>query len=258
MKRVCIISIIFILLSSAYIGSTVISKHNTLGKVQQTQFAFQKTSSFIDESNIMHVYGEVRNLSNNAMQNVVIKASFYDSNGKLINQFERSSDIRTINPGQISPFEILYIDTKSVNNVKNYTLSATGQETKIKQRELKIISNSSKLDLLGVYYIAGRVMNEGSQDTTNSMIIATLYDKDGRVIVVGRAQTEPVNISSHTVAAFDLPVTEQLQTYKVKSYSLAADSDQYVTVPEFSHLTATVLLVLMFTIIITIDKIKHT
>src|ERR671930_2047877 len=127
------------------------------------------------------------------MQNVVIKASFYNSNGKLINQFERSSDIRTINPGQISPFEILYIDTKTVNDVKNYTLSATGQETQLKTKALRIVSNSSKLDpVLGIYYIKGRVVNEGSADTTNSMIIALLYDKNGNVILIGRAQTEPV------------------------------------------------------------------
>ena len=106
----------------------------------------------------------------------------------------------------------------------------------MKARALRITSNSSKLDLTGVYYVKGRVVNEGSEDTTNSMIIATLYDKDGKVAVVGRAQTEPVNISSHSEAAFDLPVTEALQTYKVKSYSLLADSDQYVVVPEFSQI----------------------
>jgi hypothetical protein len=201
---------------------------------QYQQFAFQKTSSYIDGNNIMHVYGLVKNISNKAAKNVVVKASFYDSNGKLINEFQRSADLRTINAAEISPFEILYIDAKTVNDVKNYTLSATGQETQMKTRALRIVSNSSKLDpVLGIYYIKGRVVNEGSEDTTNSMIIAPLYDKNGNVIVVGRAQTEPVNISSHSEAAFDLPVTAVPQVFKVKRYSLLIDSDQYVTIPEF-------------------------
>jgi hypothetical protein len=201
---------------------------------QYQQFAFQKTSSYTDGNNIMHVYGLVKNISNKPAKNVVIKSSFYDLNGRLINEFQRSVDLRTINPGEISPFEILYIDTKTVNDVKNYALSATGQDTQIKTRALRIISNSSKLDqVLGIYYIKGRVVNEGSEDTTNSMIIAPLYDKNGNVILVGRAQTEPVNISSHSEAAFDLPVTAAPQVFKVRGYSLLVDSDQYVTIPEF-------------------------
>lgn len=224
------------------------------GQTQQQHFAIQKTSSFVDETNLMHVYGELKNISNKAMKNVVVTALFYDSNGKLLNEFRRSSEIRTVNPGEISPFEVLYIDTKTVNAVKNYTLSAAGQETEMKARALRITSNSSKLDLTGVYYVKGRVVNEGSEDTTNSMIIATLYDKDGKVAVVGRAQTEPVNISSHSEAAFDLPVTEALQTYKVKSYSLLADSDQYVVVPEFSQDIVMELLFLTFTVAVILTK----
>jgi hypothetical protein len=223
----------------------------------EQQFTFQKTSSFVDETKFMHVYGEVKNISNKAMKNVVVKASFYDAYGKMINEFKRSSELRTINPGEISPYEILYIDTKSVDTVKNYTISATGQETETKTRALRIASNNSRLDLMGVYYIVGRVINEGSQDVTNCMIIATLYDKDGKVITIGRAQTEPVNISSHSESAFDLPVTEKLQTYKVKSYSLVADSDQYVTIPEFSQLEAiSLLLFLLFAVGTVITKLK--
>ena len=183
----------------------------------------------------MHVYGLIKNISNKATKNVIVKAFFYNSNGKLLNIFQRSADVRTINPGEVSPFEILYIDAKTVNEVKSYALYAAGQETQMKTKALRIVSNSSKLDsVLGIYYIKGRVVNEGSEDATNSMIIAPLYDKDGNVIVVGRAQTEPVNISSHSEAAFDIPVTEAPQIFKVKGYSLLVDSDQYITVPEFA------------------------
>jgi hypothetical protein len=240
------------------------------GKKQHyQQFTFQKTSSYTDGNDIMHVYGLVKNISNKASKNVIVKASFYDSSSKLINEFQRSADLRTINPGEISPFEILYIDTKTVNNVKNYTLSAAGEETQIKTRALRIVSNNSKIDaVLGIYYIRGRVVNEGSEGTTNSMIIAPLYDKNGNVILVGRAQTEPVNISSHSQAAFDLPVTAAPQIFKVKRYSLLADSDQYVTIPEFPSLSssslfsiipiAPVLLVfLMLSVVVIITRLKN-
>jgi hypothetical protein len=235
---------------------------------QYQQFAIQKTSSHIDENNIIHVYGLVKNTSNKAFKNIIVKASFYDSNGQMINEFQRSSDLRTINPGETSPFEILYIDAKTVNDVKNYTLSASGEEAQTKARALRIVSNNSKLDtILGIYYIRGRVLNEGSEGTTNSMIIAPLYDKNGDVILVGRAQTEPVNISSHSEAAFDLPVTAAPQIFRVKKYSLLADSDQYVTIPEFPLLPSSLLyfipslpvllLLLMLSVVVAIARIKN-
>ena len=235
---------------------------------QYQQFAIQKTSSHIDENNIIHVYGMVKNTSNKAFKNIIVKASFYNSNGQMINEFQRSTDLRTINPGETSPFEILYLDTKTVNDVKNYTLSASGEEAQTKARGLRIVSNSSKLDtILGIYYIRGRVVNEGSEGTTNSMIIAPLYDKNGDVILVGRAQTEPVNISSHSEAAFDLPVTAAPQIFRVKGYSLLADSDQFVTIPEFPLLASSLfyftpsppvlLLLLMLSAVVAITRKKN-
>jgi hypothetical protein len=245
----------------------VLAQHEKKQQQQQyQQFAIQKTSSHIDENNIIHIYGLVKNTSDKAFKNVVVKASFYNSSGQMINEFQRSTDLRTINPGETSSFEILYLDTKTVNDVKNYTLSASGEEAQTKARALRIVSNSSKLDtILGIYYIRGRVVNEGSEGTTNSMIIAPLYDKNGDVILVGRAQTEPVNISSHSEAAFDLPVTAAPQTFRVKGYSLLADSDQFVTIPEFPLLASSLfyftpsppvlMLLLMLSAVVAITRI---
>jgi hypothetical protein len=270
---ICIVivtpSITAVILNGPRLVQNALAQQEKKQQQQQYQkFVFQKTSSHLDENNIIHVYGLVKNTSNKAFKNIVVKASFYDSNGQMINEFQRSSDLRTINPGETSPFEILYIDTKTVNDVKNYTLSASGEEAQTKARALRILSNNSKLDtILGVYYIRGRVLNEGSEGTTNSMIIAPLYDKNGDVILVGRAQTEPVNISSHSEAAFDLPVTAAPQIFRVKSYSLLADSDQYVTIPEFPLLTSSLfyfipsvpvlMLLLMLSAVVAIARIKN-
>jgi hypothetical protein len=195
-------------------------------------FLIQNTSLYIDRSKIIHVYGEVKNVSDKAMTNIVVKAIFYNADGKPLDEFQRSSEIRTINPGETSPFEILYINTKTVNNVKDFKLSASGtviEETK--PIVLKVQPDNSRLDILGFYYINGRILNGGPLTATDSSIIATLYDKEGKVIAIGRALAEPVNISPDSQAAFGLAVTEKLQTHKIKSYSLIAESDQYVSLP---------------------------
>ncbi len=121
-----------------------------------------KTSSFVDENGIMHLYGEVKNISNKPLANVVIKGSFYGNRGNLLNEFNRSAELSIINPGGISPFEILYIDGKTVNQIRDFKLSSGANqapsESKLKSVGLKVIPTNSRLDLFGFYYINGRVV----------------------------------------------------------------------------------------------------
>jgi hypothetical protein len=203
--------------------------------VQQAyaEFSFSNQSSYVDESRIMHFLGEIRNESDAAVGNVLITVSFYDRAGNLLDEFPRAPALRVINPGESSPFEILYIDQKTVDMVANYTISATGQETEPKEKQLKIISSNSRLDLLGTYYINAAARNEGQDTATNAIMIATLYDKDGRVVAIGKALAEAgpgsSNMTPGSRAPFGITVTDKLQTYKAASYSLIADSDQYVS-----------------------------
>lgn len=195
-------------------------------------FLIQNTSSFIDESAIMHVYGEVKNISNKTTTNVIVKGSFFDGDGTLLNHFQRTCELPTVNSGGICPFEILYIDAKTINRVKDFKLSATGIITdESKPTTLKIYSDNSRLDILGFYYINGRISNEGPLTATNSSVVASLYDKDGKVIAIGRALAEPVNIPSDNQASFGIAVTQKSQTYKTKNFSLVAYSDQGVSSP---------------------------
>lgn len=197
------------------------------------EFSFSNQFSYVDEIRIMHVLGEVRNESDTAMENVLITVSFYDMEGNLIDEFQREPALQVINPGESSPFEILYIDQQTVDMVANFTMSATGQETEPKEKQLRIISSNSRLDLLGTYYINAAARNEGQDTATNAIMIATLYDKDGRVVAIGKALAEAgpgsFNITAGSRAPFGITITEKLQTYKAVKYSLIADSDQYMS-----------------------------
>jgi hypothetical protein len=195
-------------------------------------FKIKNTSSFIDESSIMHIYGEIVNTSNRSLSNVTAKGSFYDNSGKLLNEYQRVCELPTVNPSGICPFEILYIDTKTTKAVKDFKLSVVGTPAaKGKSNALKVFSEGSKLDISGFYYINGRILNEGAEISTLTTVVATLYDKNGKVIALGRALAEPVSISPDNRASFGIAVTEKKQTYKTDSYSLVAYSNQYLSTP---------------------------
>ena len=197
------------------------------------EFSFHNQFSYVDETKIMHVLGEIKNESDTAMGNVRIAISFYDREGNLLDEFQRVPALRVINPGESSPFEILYIDQQTVDSVANFTMSATGQTTDPKEKLLKIISSNSRLDVLGIYYINAAARNEGQETATNAIIIATLYDRDGRVVAVSKALAEggqgSSNMTAGSQAPFGIAVTEKLQTYKTARYSLVVDSDQYTS-----------------------------
>ena len=201
--------------------------------VQQAyaEFSFHNQFSYVDETKVMHVLGEIRNESDTAMKNILITISFYDRQGNLLDEFQRVPALQVINPGESSPFEILYVDSQTVDMVANFTMSATGQETEPKEKQLKIISSNSRMDLLGTYYINAAARNEGQETATNVIMIATLYDRDGRVVAIGNALAEAgpgsSNMTAGSQAPFGISITEKLQTYKTARYSLVVDSDQY-------------------------------
>ena len=203
--------------------------------VQQVyaEFSFHNQFSYVDETRILHVLGEIRNESDTAMRNVLIMASFYDSEGNLLDEFQRVPAMQVINPGESSPFEILYIDSQTAGDVANFTMSATGQATGPKEKALTVISSNSRLDILGTYYINAAARNDGPETADNAIMIATLYDSGGRVIAIGKTLAEAgrgsSNITAGSQAPFGIAITQKLQTYNAAQYSLVVDSDQYVS-----------------------------
>jgi peptide/nickel transport system substrate-binding protein len=196
-------------------------------------FSFHNQFSYLDETKIMHILGEIRNDSDSAIRNVHIAISFYDNEGKLLDQYQRTPALQVINPGESSPFEILYLDSDTVERVANFTMTAQGQNAELKETQLEIISTNARLDILGTYYINAAARNNGQVDADNAIMIATLYDRDGRVIAIGRALAEAgrgsSNITAGSEAPFGIAITDKLQTYKTARYSLVVDSDQYIS-----------------------------
>jgi len=224
---------VFVILIMMTLSMAVLS-----AKAAPSEIEIRKTSSFIDENGVMHVYGEVKNFSTKPVANVVIKGSFYGNKGNLLNVFSRSSELNIINPGGISPFEILYIDSKTVNQVRNYKISIETNpgptEGRLKTMGLRVSPSNSRLDIFGIYYINGEVTNNSNHSSTNTLIIATLYDKSGNVVAIGRGLAEPLNITDGASGAFSLAVSEKLQTYKTTAISLIADSDEFTSAPVFT------------------------
>ena len=222
--------LLFGILLMFFMSSTTLDSYPT----PQNNIEVNHVSTYVDENRIMHVFGELKNIGNKSVTNVTIGATFFDSEDKIINEYKRSAELRTINPGFVSPFEILFIDQKNVNKIKDFKLNANGTEARTQPVDLQIKIDSYRQDILGFYYISGVIFNSGPASANNSIAIATLYDMDGRVIAIGRGLAEPKDISSNSGASFGLAIVDKLQTPKGDRYSVVADSDEYVSKPSIT------------------------
>lgn len=199
-------------------------------------FSFRSQYSYLDESGFLHLLGEVTNNSTESVEGILVNASFYDAAGNLLDQFRRSAELPSLAPGESSPFEILFVDQNASANVSDFRLSATGTSAAaVREKQLEVVSSSSRLDVLGTFYLNAVARNRGDQTATNTIMIASLYDKDGRVVAIGRALAEAVSgtadVPGHSDAPFGFAITDRLQTYKVARYSLTVQSDQYTSEP---------------------------
>ncbi len=214
--------------------SLVVALHQHV-VAEATTFSFHNETKYVDESKILHIYGEIKNESTDlAMKNILITASFFDGKGVLLSTYQQAPKLRVINPGGSAPFDMIYLDSATVDKVASYSLSAAGQPTQAKPTKLTIISSNSRLDVLGLYYFNVDVRNDGSQNATSPIAIATLYDNAGKVVSIGEAPLESENMVVQDLLPGDrggsgIVVSDRLQTYKTASYSLVADSEQYVS-----------------------------
>ena len=125
-------------------------------------FEVLQTNKIIDQSGLIHLFGEIRNISDNPQQDIVIFADFYDQSGKNIGNGSGIVPVRSLNRGDISPFEIILLNSEQTKDVSNYTINITSKVGLIKAENLVITSSKSRPDIFGYYYVNGRISNKGT------------------------------------------------------------------------------------------------
>jgi hypothetical protein len=192
-------------------------------------------SSYISSNGILHVVGEVNNNLDSAVKNVQITATFFDSTNNIIATVATQSMLNIILPGEKSPFEILLSDQSTVNKVNSYDLvvSSYSKPIDILPQNLRIISNNSYISKSEYYNIHGKILNEGPSRCTYTMIAATCYDTNGKVVGTTQGFTDPATIISGREAQFNIIIRDSEQSKKVSSYALQVQSNEAVMIPEF-------------------------
>lgn len=192
-------------------------------------FKVTQTNTLLDQSGLIHLFGQIKNISNESQKDVVIYANFYDKHGKYIGNASGIASVRSINPSQVSPFEIIFLDKDKSKLFSDYVLNLTSEIGNQKPESILLSSSKSRPDLFGYYYVSGRIFNNGDKAATNVLAIASFLDDKGKIIGLSSAIAEPSNMTSRGIASFTIVMDDKLQSSKIKNYSLTIDSDQYAS-----------------------------
>jgi hypothetical protein len=201
-------------------------------------------SDWMDPSLIYHVVGEIENTSDKTLSLVNVKAILFDGNNKVLAEETSLALLDNIQPGFTAPFDIIFSDMEIIKETKYYAIEVVDYDNDIaKPVTLEIVDDETERNELGLVEVKGKLYNKGSQEARNAKIIATFYGPDRKVIGAGAAYVDKDSIIPNEYSDFSfsirVPPIENDPDYI--NVEFMAESDEYVTVPEFSSVIMPVL-----------------
>ena len=196
------------------------------------QVSIINDQKYIGEDGVFHIVGEIQNNSSIPLNQVVVTATFFAEDGRILDIINTDSILETIPAGKKGPFDLIYFSDK-VSLINQYSLDVKYKPANYKTESLEIVSAQDRRDLVDNFIITGRVVNHDYRTANTVVVIATLYDQEGKVVAAGRAFTEPQYLRGGEGAPFLVSVTDKSQSRKAKDYSLIVESEEYTAVPEF-------------------------
>ena len=205
---------------------------------------------YLGDDNTIHIVGEIINESDKPINQVNVIAIFY-SDGNSVYQTSTENLTSIIMPGMKGAFDLMV--TEDIGHVDYYLLDIDFKVTQPKDQVIEITSSEFTHGPLDNIAIRGTVANNGDLTANMIRVIATLYDRDGNVVTVSEARTEPDYLRANDESFFLIPILDKTQINKIVDYSLVAESEEYTAVPEFP-LGSGVLLVVSLSAYIALTK----
>jgi hypothetical protein len=195
------------------------------------EISIQNDRQYFGNDGALHIVGEIQNDLNAPVNQVIVFVTLF-SDGQLLDTKSTSSFVNTIMPGMKGPFDLVIFGDQS-KSVDEYTLDVNFKVADPKRQVIDITNSEFLRDEFDNLAIKGIVTNRGEITANTVVVVATLYDRDGKVAAVSKAHTEPDYLQSNDESFFLILVPDKIQSQLIVDYSLVAESEEYAAVPEF-------------------------
>jgi len=192
----------------------------------------QNDQTYIGDDGMLHIVGEIQNNSKSPLNKIKILAVLTDENGNVINKFDGKMMSNVLMPGMKGGFDII-TNQNNFNNNFSYELNFEYKLAAPKSQVIDITSSELTRDQLNNVVITGTLENNGEITANMINVIATLYDRDGKVLTVSKTQTQPDFLRAGEESHFLIPIYEKNQSTDAVDYTVIAESDEFAAVPEF-------------------------
>ena len=202
----------------------------------------ENDQTYIGNDGMMHIVGEIKNDSKSPVNKIKITAILTDENGIVIDEINGKIMSNILMPGMKGSFDII-TNERNIRESFDYDLGFEYKLAAPKNQVIEVVSSEMKRDQLNNLIISGTIENNGEITANMINIVATLYDRDGKVLTVSKIQTQPDFLRAGEESHFVVPIYEKNQSMDVVDYSIIAESDEYAAVPEFPLGTGALLIV---------------
>ncbi|MEC7710887.1 MAG: DUF3426 domain-containing protein [Thermoproteota archaeon] len=196
------------------------------------EIVVQNDQIYIGNDGVLHIVGEIQNNSKSPLNKIKILAVLTDENGNEINKFNGKMMSNVLMPGMKGGFDIITND-KISNKDLVYNLEFEYKLAAPKNQVIEIVSSELIRDQLNNVVISGTIENNGEITANMINVVATLYDRDGKVLTVSKVETQPDFLRAGEESHFVVPIYEKNQSINAVDYTIIAESDEYAAVPEF-------------------------
>ena len=212
-----------------------------------TQIAYgeveiQNDQKYVDIDGLLHIVGEVENNTSAPLNQIKISAILLDNNGNEVKSVVGETVSNVIMPEMKGAFDILIKNVKT-ENINGYELNLDYSIAEPKNQVIEISSTILTKDSHNNTVITGVLENKGDITANMVKVVATLYDRDGNVVTVSETYTKPDFLRAGDDSNFIIPFHEKSQSIHAVDYSVTAESDEYVVVPEFPLGTGLLLII---------------
>jgi len=206
------------------------------------EVSIQNDQKYVDSDGLLHIVGEIENNTSTPLNQIKISAILLDNNGNEVKSVVGETVSNTIMPEMKGAFDIL-IKNVSSESIDDYELNLDYRMAEPKNQVIEISSTTLTKDTSNNTVITGMLENKGNITANMIRVVATLYDRDGNVVTVSESYTKPDFLRAGDNSNFIIPIHEKSQSIHAVDYSISAESDEYVVVPEFPLGTGLLLIV---------------
>ena len=202
--------------------------------------SIENDQQYTGDDGSMHVVGEIKNNLEMPLSQINVYVTLFDEAQNPIITKETNSLVNTVMPGMKGPFDLVLTNNET-KKAKSYSLEFDYRISSPKNQVIDITASKLSRDNYNNLMITGTVTNRGDITANTVAVIATLYDKEGKVAAVSRIHPEPDYLRADDDAFFLVTIPDKIQTNDIDDFILIAESEEYAAVPEFPVGTIVVL-----------------